>query len=614
MSKTSPTAATGAKPGESTPAKPRKPGPHQDPSRETLESVAFAFVLALLFRTFVAEAFVIPTGSMAPTLLGRNKDVVCSECHYKYQVGASDEVDDDGYLERRIDESVCPNCRHMNNVRDLLAFKGDRILVNKFTYQVGEPERWDVIVFRYPEDPQRNYIKRLVGLPGESIHLSRGDVYAQKDGKGEFEILRKQNPYKQKVLQQLVYDDRYPPRHLLEKGWPERWSAMKLTDAEALGGWVHDDQGWKHDPKPESRSFTLDTSAELKWARYQHLAPRQGDWASADEMVDADKPSRPQLITDFCGYNCYTGGRGPNLEDDRFWVGDLTLNCTLEIMSVAGPDAEVVLELVEGVRKYQCRFDVNTGKATLRRNDDLAANPAAVDHEMATAMTPVRGVGKYEITFANVDDRLCLWVNNGWMNNGLIRFGSGAEFTSPENRRPQEADLAPLGFAAKGVAARMSDLVVERDIYYRAESVDNAGFPPPEPELSDSFHVRDSLYHPAEYGDFYAHNAREVTFKQMTSDEFFVMGDNSPRSQDSRLWSNSRHAVNRHAVPRQALLGKAFFIYWPHGIPCQIPLLNVGPFAVKNHSYREHNGRRVDAYPEYVVPFYPQWWRWKRIR
>ena len=62
--------------------------------RETVESIAVAFVLAFLFRTFEAEAFVIPTGSMAPTLQGRHKDVVCPQCHFRYRVSASSEEDD----------------------------------------------------------------------------------------------------------------------------------------------------------------------------------------------------------------------------------------------------------------------------------------------------------------------------------------------------------------------------------------------------------------------------------------------------------------------------------------------------------------------------------------
>jgi len=319
------------------------------------------------------------------------------------------------------------------------------------------------------------------------------------------------------------------------------------------------------------------------------------------------------LITDFCGYNSYTGGRGPNIDDDRFWVGDLTLNCSIEITSIKGPQSEVSLELVEGVRRYRCQIDVTTGQATLWRNDELAADSNSIDIKLASAQTPVRGPGKYTLSFANVDDRLCLWVNSTWLHDGLIVFGSGAELLAPANRNPQEADLTPAGLAVRGMGARISDLVLQRDIYYRAESVPNNDYDAHEQELSDSLRIRDSLSNPADYGDFYSRNAREVTFRALSSDEFFVMGDNSPRSQDSRLWPNRRHAVNRHAVPRQALLGKAFFIYWPHGIP----FLNNGKgFKILNHSTgRNHRGEALtETYPEYSVPFYPQWWRWKRIR
>ena len=602
---------------------PSKTHPHglqQDAGRETLESIAFAFVLALLFRTFVAEAFVIPTGSMAPTLFGRNKDVICTECHQHYEVGASDELDDDGYLVRRIEESICPNCRHPNNIRELPVFKGDRILVNKFPYQIGTPERWDVIVFRYPEDMQKNYIKRLVGLPGETIRISRGDVYARQGDQGEFEILRKQNPDKQKVLQQLVYDDRNPPVDLLSKGWPERWQSMSYQDSsDGVDGWVRAETGWKQDE--QARSFSVEAGEEVEWVRYQHLIPNSVDWNNLAEGDQISKHPRPQLITDFCGYNTYTGGRSFNIDDDRFWVGDLTLHCKVNITSVpdstkSGVSPELLFELTEGVRRYLCRIDVGTGKATLLRNDDLAADSRSVNIEMATAKTPVRGPGQYTFTFANVDDRLCLWVNSTWMTSGLIPFGSGAEFTAPANRSPQESDLIPAGFAVRGLSAQVSNLVLQRDIYYRAESVPNdAGdFTSHEQELSDSLQIRESLSDPSEYGNLYARQHHEATFRALGPDEFFVMGDNSPRSQDSRLWPNARrHAANRHAVPRQALLGKAFFIYWPHGIP----FLNNGKgYSVMNHTPRrdQRGVAEVETYPDYAAPFYPQWWRWKRIK
>src|SRR5438045_6499519 len=82
--------------------------------RETVESIVIAFVLAFLFRTFEAEAFVIPTGSMAPTLMGRHKDVYCPKCGYRYQVSASEEESED---RRRPTANcvagMCPMCHYV---------------------------------------------------------------------------------------------------------------------------------------------------------------------------------------------------------------------------------------------------------------------------------------------------------------------------------------------------------------------------------------------------------------------------------------------------------------------------------------------------------------------
>ena len=61
--------------------------------RETVEAIVVAMILALLVRGFEAEAFVIPTGSMAPTLMGRHKEITCPQCGYVYAVNASEEVE-----------------------------------------------------------------------------------------------------------------------------------------------------------------------------------------------------------------------------------------------------------------------------------------------------------------------------------------------------------------------------------------------------------------------------------------------------------------------------------------------------------------------------------------
>ena len=61
--------------------------------RETVEAIVVAFILALVVRGFEAQAFVIPTGSMAPTLMGRHKEIACPQCGYVYAVNASEEVE-----------------------------------------------------------------------------------------------------------------------------------------------------------------------------------------------------------------------------------------------------------------------------------------------------------------------------------------------------------------------------------------------------------------------------------------------------------------------------------------------------------------------------------------
>jgi signal peptidase I len=104
--------------------------------REYFESIVIAVILALFIRTFVVQAFKIPTGSMENNLL-----------------------------------------------------IGDHLLVNKMVFgptetalertlmPVGRIKRGDVIVFKYPEEPERDFIKRVIGLPGETLEVREKKVY-----------------------------------------------------------------------------------------------------------------------------------------------------------------------------------------------------------------------------------------------------------------------------------------------------------------------------------------------------------------------------------------------------------------------------------------------------
>lgn len=102
--------------------------------RETLETVVWALCLAFVLRFFVIEAFWIPSGSMIPTL----------------------EV-------------------------------GDRVMVLKFMYKLPDvsPSRGDIVVFKYPVDPRRDFVKRVVGLPGDKVEIRNGTVFI--NGKELFE-------------------------------------------------------------------------------------------------------------------------------------------------------------------------------------------------------------------------------------------------------------------------------------------------------------------------------------------------------------------------------------------------------------------------------------------
>ena len=103
--------------------------------RDTVEAIVVAFILALVVRGFEAQAFVIPTGSMAPTLMGRHKEVSCPQCGFVYAVNASQEVESQSMRED-VDSGICSNCRYQARLEQTPSFKGDRILVMMFPYDL----------------------------------------------------------------------------------------------------------------------------------------------------------------------------------------------------------------------------------------------------------------------------------------------------------------------------------------------------------------------------------------------------------------------------------------------------------------------------------------------
>ncbi|MBI5760459.1 MAG: signal peptidase I [Planctomycetales bacterium] len=603
----SPNAIRAGQPGatQNVSAAPPAPPPRQDSWRETIESIVVAFILAFLFRSFEAEAFVIPTGSMAPTLNGRHKDVHCEQCGYRFSVGASDELQEDGRIAtgNRVHYATCPSCRYPNNVLAKQGFNGDRILVNKFPYDFGNPDRWDVVVFKYPEEAHVNYIKRLVGLPNEQILLDHGDVKTRQRGKDEaFRIARKE-PDKQRMLQQIVYDNDHPEGVLIAKGWPERWAA------ERLGVWSAD---------AEQRAFRADPDKlnpdEWSWIRYRHIVPSVADWERAREgRAFAAESFQPQLITDFYAYNARVslqevrgiGAGPPELSTDAIgehWVGDLTMSGEVELFAAEG---EVLFEVVESRRRYRCQIDLKSGRAFLfYLSTELDKDGDREPIKLAEFDTPLKKPGTYHVRFANVDDRLCFWVDDRLLKS--VDFDEGAKFTPPAPPfGPTDADLAPIGIAARGAKLRVAHLRLDRDIYYVFANV-NAQNEYDAPQ--DATRLRELLRDPAAWSEQYNRTRSDRANRpfELKEDEFFVLGDNSPRSKDSRLWNNGP------VVPRRLMIGKAFYSYWPHGIP----FLNSGNgFAVSTHKERGwDNDGQLPPSPALSLPFYPDVSRMRRIR
>ena len=571
-------------------------------NRELIESIVIAFVLAFLFRTFLAEAFVIPTGSMANTLAGRHKDVDCPKCGLRYRAGASSEVDNEtGRLAGaglRITDTQCPNCGYQTKVTPgneqevrHQSYSGDRILVGKFAYEagLGEPERWDVAVFKFPGRSTVNYIKRLVGLPGEHLLIKNGNIYVDANESGEYQIARKSHD-KLRAMMQPVHDNDFAPLELYKNGWPTRWKS--------------DATGTKWLPSDDYRRYSTDGPAnEPGWLRYRHTLAGKRQWKQLEgEAFGQFKPEdRPFLITDANAYNSSTAGIVMNgamnveLEDDdpnnmdmhlsglgMNWVSDLVLDCKLTVRSDAG---QAIFELIDSGRQLHCTLDLETGRATLSIEGRADYAPIA--------QTSVQGPGTYAISVANVDDQLYLWVDGE-----PIAFDQPTGYADLGDRIPTAADLAPLAIGATGGAElEVASLKIHRDIYYIAmgdpqqfhdvdwrRTVDSSGRSPASRAdfLSNSEFWRDQ---PHERGRIHKNtdkfrNARHRDFK-ISEDRFFLLGDNSARSADSRLWKvpDERDDPDLgRTVDRKLMIGKALFIYWPHSFN-EIPGVGI-PFPM----------------------------------
>ena len=195
------------------------------------------------------------------------------------------------------------------------SYNGDRILVNKYIYTVSDPERWDVVVFKFPGNAQMNYIKRLVGLPGETIRVFQGDLFTARrrtPGDADFTIARKPAD-KVLAMRQLVHDTDYDPAEL----YAGRLAAALAGGRKPIGGWKSevkiDDAndltvGQRYSVDAPARRNRLAALSPLR-AQLRRLAAGRAIARSPRKNGPPDIPAarrrRPgrSLITDFNAYN-----------------------------------------------------------------------------------------------------------------------------------------------------------------------------------------------------------------------------------------------------------------------------------------------------------------------
>ena len=533
--------------------------------RETVESIVVALILAFVFRAFVVEAFVIPTGSMAPSLYGLHANLRCDNCQYTFAYGLKEQVLQQPKARRgpMSDLSVrCPNCTWQGEGNDhidpLIPNAGDRILVLKWPYDIGGellgPQRWDVVVFKNPQDGEMNYIKRLLGLPGEVLEIIDGDVYVAKA-----------EDLSETLLNKLAVPQ--PLRH---------------------GNWTEEDQS-ELDRHLRIQRKTRMAQQSLWMLHYDHdflPATMTGDYAQgadfnpprwySEDGSDAWDASRPIIQFKNTGANDYAwlrlGGRPiideygyNNTSEDqdmerrtggilRYAVTDFKLLFTL--MPQAS-DGELSLRFNKIADNFQLDIDLN-GTATLYRLDGtgLPATAKAIPRKLATGVLPeplIEGrAAEFEIEC--VDYRIQLHVNGETIlaTDDKSYAPTVAKLrglqTPSDGRRIDDARKTYIRIGARNADMRLAHVRVMRDVYYRASAL---------PDRSGR----------AAWGT----ETNPIYLRTDENAEYFCCGDNSPQSQDSRLWINKSAFLQKRAsyqlgtVPADQMIGRAFFVYWPSG-------------------------------------------------
>jgi signal peptidase I len=281
--------------------KPASAPPNVSPTRGLVEFFAVLLIGLFYSRAYFVEAYIVPTGSMAPTLLGAHRGLTCPNCGQTFALGVD--------KNRQGPQPVCPNCGNAQFQESVTTdAAGDRLLVQKNLFDFRAPRRWEVVVFWNPQSPDEPFVKRIVALSGESIELRDGDVWI--DG----ELARKPLDI-QRAMRQLVYDDTHRPADY------DRSPRFLFVREGQPSAWKQTANGFERAAEAPSGS--------IDWLQYQHWRPDR---------------RAPGPISDLVAYDG-TDGSGENRVDDLMLTASVAIGPQCDALWIAAQNRGDLFEV-----------------------------------------------------------------------------------------------------------------------------------------------------------------------------------------------------------------------------------------------------------------------------
>lgn len=442
--------------------------------RRAVERAALVICSILVIRSAIIEPYGVPTGSMAMTMLGNHKRCNCPRCGIPVSVGGGWRPHPgEGATDRAYQGAWCPNCGHTDlRLSDVPETTGDRLLVDKTSFEWRRPRRWEVAVFRNPSDGSKPYVKRIVGLPGERIQIRDGDVYVNE------EICRK-TLSESRPLRVLVFDQSFEP----PQTWRDRWMEGPLSASTPLG-----------DDRSTFPAADIVQGPILRWP--ESLRDKDFRWITYRHWLLDEQ--REEFIRDWFAYN------GGAVRHELSEVHDFSVEFDVRVESGVGGLA----------------FSMYDGRSIIHVEVPIGDDPNPIGsvrvHGTGEARTftfePGLTPGQTRrVEFALVDRRVSLALDGQEaiepidLPAGVLRRGVSR----------------PFAIGVQGAAVTIRNFRLYRDVYYT-----NSG--------------RNGVHAAWPLG----------------RDEYFVLGDNSANSEDSRHWL-------KPGVPLDLFLGRPLLLHQP---------------------------------------------------